>query len=156
MLILCYMAVRGVRCGFPGSQLNDLETTAVVADERHALGKPVGDAAQPGDIAAASKYAILTLERGLLINNAKQPLPDLSSSYRGACVVGIHRPAFRVKLPGRDNRSEYANVTNPPGNLKMRYRSVLEPDRKKEEFSRSVCPSSGWLQIQYRGTGTNE
>ncbi len=38
-----------------GSQLADMEIAAVITYERNALGNPVGDAAQPGDIAAALK-----------------------------------------------------------------------------------------------------
>ena len=36
-----------------GGQLNDMDIAAVIAYERNALGNSVGDAPQPGDIAAA-------------------------------------------------------------------------------------------------------
>jgi len=74
------------------------------------------------------------------MNNTKQSLPELWSWYRGAHVAGNQRPTLRVKLAGGDNWSELLVMTDPPGNLDMRYRRALEPARKKTEIFEPGAP----------------
>jgi hypothetical protein len=86
------------------------------------------------------------IERLWLIPDGRQPAATVESEYQGTRQFrGDARPVLRL-LPARGSARDHIYVVDPFGNLMMRFPRDADPQRMKQDITKLVKVSSGWLQ----------
>jgi hypothetical protein len=88
------------------------------------------------------------IERLWLISDGVQPAPAVELQYRGTRhSTGATDQVLRL-LPAPRSTRDHIYVVDPFGNLMMRFPRDADPQRMKNDVTRLVKVSPGWLQKQ--------
>ena len=86
------------------------------------------------------------IERLWLIPDGVQPAPGIESEYQGTRqFIGDAHQILRL-LPAPRSARDHIYLVDPFGNLMMRFPRDADPQQMKEDVTRLVKVSSGWLQ----------
>jgi cytochrome oxidase Cu insertion factor (SCO1/SenC/PrrC family) len=86
------------------------------------------------------------IERLWLIPDGIHPAPMVESQYRGTRqLMGNADQVLRL-LPAPHSARDHIYVVDPFGNLMMRFPRNADPQRMKQDITKLVQVSSGWLQ----------
>jgi hypothetical protein len=86
------------------------------------------------------------IERLWLIPDGRQPAPGVESEYPGTRQFRGDADAVLRLLPAPGSARDHIYVVDPFGNLMMRFPRNADPQRMKQDITRLVKVSSGWLQ----------
>ena len=86
------------------------------------------------------------IERLWLIPDGVRPAPGIESEYQGTRqFIGDAHQILRL-LPAPRSARDHIYLVDPFGNLMMRFPRDADPQRMKEDVTKLVKVSSGWLQ----------
>ena len=86
------------------------------------------------------------IERLWLISDGQRPAPAIETEYPGTRLFrGDSRAVLRL-LPSPGSARDHIYVVDPFGNLMMRFPRDADPQRMKQDITRLLKVSSGWLQ----------
>ncbi len=86
------------------------------------------------------------IERVWLIPDGVRPAPAVESQYPGTRHLLVDADAVLRLLPAPRSARDHIYVVDPFGNLIMRFPRDADPQRMKQDVTRLVKVSGGWLQ----------
>ena len=86
------------------------------------------------------------IERLWLIPDGVRPVPAVELRYPGMRQLMVDTDAVLRLLPASRSARDHIYLVDPFGNLMMRFPRDADPQQMKEDVTRLVKVSSGWLQ----------
>jgi len=86
------------------------------------------------------------IERLWLIPDGVRPVPAVELRYPGMRQLMVDADAVLRLLPASRSARDHIYLVDPFGNLMMRFPRDADPQQMKEDVTRLVKVSSGWLQ----------